>query len=43
MDNTLTEKIVDCNIFLSFISLHVLESENTQDEIQFAINEKKHS
>jgi hypothetical protein len=39
--NTLAEKILDCKIFLSFISPHVNESDNTQDEIQFAINEKK--
>ncbi|MFX0070350.1 MAG: toll/interleukin-1 receptor domain-containing protein [Candidatus Hermodarchaeota archaeon] len=39
--NTLAEKIVDSNLFLSFISPHVLNSDNTQDEIQFAINEKK--
>jgi len=39
--NTLAEKILDCSIFLSFVSSHVNESENTQDEIQFAINEKK--
>ncbi len=39
--NTLAEKILDCQVFLSFISPHVNESDNTQDEIQFAINEKK--
>ncbi|MFX1257604.1 MAG: toll/interleukin-1 receptor domain-containing protein [Promethearchaeota archaeon] len=39
--NTLAEKIIDCSIFLSFISPYILESENTKDEIQFAINEKK--
>ncbi len=39
--NTLAEKIMDSKIFLSFISNHVPESENTQDEIQFAINEGK--
>ncbi|MFX1444176.1 MAG: toll/interleukin-1 receptor domain-containing protein [Promethearchaeota archaeon] len=39
--NTLAEKILDCNVFLSFISPYVNESDNTQDEIQFAINEKK--
>ncbi|MFX0070201.1 MAG: SPFH domain-containing protein [Candidatus Hermodarchaeota archaeon] len=39
--DSLAEKIMNCNVFLSFISPQVLESESTQDEIQFALNEKK--
>lgn len=39
--NTIAEKLIDSSLFLSFISPHVLESENTQDEIHLALNEKK--
>jgi hypothetical protein len=39
--NTIAEKLLDSNLFLSFISPNVLDSENTQDEIHLAMNEKK--
>lgn len=39
--NTIAEKLIQCNLFLSFISPYVMDSENTQDEIHLAINEKK--
>ncbi|MBY9003541.1 MAG: toll/interleukin-1 receptor domain-containing protein [Candidatus Lokiarchaeota archaeon] len=39
--NTIAEKLIVSKLFLSFISPHVLESDNTQDEIHLAMNEKK--
>ncbi len=39
--NTIAEKLMNCNIFLSFISPNVNESDNTQDEIHLAMNQKK--
>jgi len=39
--NTIAEKLIECRVFLSVISPNVLESENTQDEIHLAVNEKK--
>ncbi len=39
--NTIAERLEGCKIFLSFISPYVMESDNTQDEIHLAINEKK--
>ena len=39
--NTIAEKLMDCKIFLSFISPNVNESDNTQDEIHLAMNQKK--
>ncbi|MBY9006199.1 MAG: toll/interleukin-1 receptor domain-containing protein [Candidatus Lokiarchaeota archaeon] len=39
--NTIAEKLMNCNAFLSFVSSNVNESDNTQDEIHFAINQKK--
>ena len=39
--NTIAEKLMISTLFLSFISPNVLESENTQDEIHLAMNEKK--
>jgi hypothetical protein len=39
--NTIAEKLLQCSVFLSFISPYVMESDNTQDEIHLAMNEKK--
>lgn len=39
--NVIGEKLIGSAIFLSFISQHVNESENTQDEIHLALNEGK--
>jgi len=39
--NTIAEKLMLSKLFLSFISPYILESENTQDEIHLAMNEKK--
>ncbi|MFX1377400.1 MAG: toll/interleukin-1 receptor domain-containing protein [Promethearchaeota archaeon] len=39
--NTIAEKLMQCSLFLSFISPYVLDSDNTQDEIHLAMNEKK--
>ena len=39
--NTIAEKLMSCNIFLSFISPNVNKSDNTQDEIHLAMNQKK--
>ncbi|MFW9988666.1 MAG: toll/interleukin-1 receptor domain-containing protein [Candidatus Odinarchaeota archaeon] len=39
--NTIAEKLLNCSLFLSFISPYVMESDNTQDEIHLAMNEKK--
>ncbi|MFX1569858.1 MAG: toll/interleukin-1 receptor domain-containing protein [Promethearchaeota archaeon] len=39
--NTIAEKLLQSSLFLSFISPYVMESDNTQDEIHLAMNEKK--
>ncbi len=39
--NTIAENLLGCCVFLSFISPFVSESDNTQDEIHLALNEKK--
>ncbi|MBN1214116.1 MAG: toll/interleukin-1 receptor domain-containing protein [Candidatus Lokiarchaeota archaeon] len=39
--NTIAEKLMNSSVFLSFISNNVNNSDNTQDEIHFAINQKK--
>jgi hypothetical protein len=39
--NTIADKLIQCSLFLSFISPYVMESDNTQDEIHLAMNEKK--
>jgi hypothetical protein len=39
--NTIAEKLLESKLFLSFISPSVIDSENTQDEIHLALNEKK--
>ncbi|MFX0023638.1 MAG: toll/interleukin-1 receptor domain-containing protein [Candidatus Hermodarchaeota archaeon] len=39
--NTIAEKLMQSSLFLSFISPYVMESDNTQDEIHLAMNEKK--
>ena len=39
--DTLAEKLVNCNLFISFISPHVLESKDTLKEIKFADGEGK--
>jgi hypothetical protein len=39
--NTIAEKLIGCGVFLSFITSNVIDSENTQDEIHLAMNEKK--
>ncbi|MFX1389737.1 MAG: toll/interleukin-1 receptor domain-containing protein [Promethearchaeota archaeon] len=39
--NTIAEKLIESSLFLSFISPFVMDSENTQDEIHLAMNEKK--
>ncbi len=39
--DTIAEKLLGCKVFLSFISPFVMESDNAQDEIHLAMNEKK--
>ncbi|MBD3353006.1 MAG: TIR domain-containing protein, partial [Candidatus Lokiarchaeota archaeon] len=39
--NTIGEKLLGCELFLTFISEAVCDSDNTQDEIHLAVNEKK--
>ena len=39
--NSINEKLMGCALFLSFISPHVNESENTIGEIKLALEKKK--
>ncbi|MBD3213083.1 MAG: TIR domain-containing protein [Candidatus Lokiarchaeota archaeon] len=39
--NTIAEKLMGCDLFLSFISPHINESENSKDEIFLATEENK--